>query len=78
MMINMTIPYVIPALSFSYSYTSKTTNTPIFLILGYAAGGLLILTSIILIVVVYRKKGQVNRRFTESKAEPVVFDISHF
>jgi hypothetical protein len=69
---------VAPSLSFSYSYSAKTSGTSIFLILGYVAGGSLILISMILIVVVYRKKGHNNRREADRKAEPVVFDISHF
>jgi hypothetical protein len=77
LMINMSSP-VTPSLVFSYSYNTLTQGTPIFLILGYIAGGLLILISIILIVIVYRKKRNHRNHNDPSKVEPVVFDISHF
>ena len=72
----MSLP-VTPSLSFSYSFTAATSGTPIFLILGYAAGGFLVLTSLILIVLVYRKKRQQNPRQGDRETS-VVSNITHF
>lgn len=78
MIVNISSPSIIPSLSFSYSYSTVTPGAPIFLILGYVAGGLLILVSVVLIVIVYRRKSTNRNNHRYKKDETIVYNISHF
>ena len=67
-----------PSLSINYSY-SIVNNNDLFLILGYAAGGVAIVAVLVLMVMLFRKKRNSQMRNHNNQPEQnASFDISYF